>query len=78
MLGSIPDSLLVTLRDMEKTFTVDTSKLKEVTEHFVKELEKGLFVITPFSKLLYGEDRIGLSIIHLMTRTQRGWWEYCQ
>lgn len=28
-------------RELEKAFTLSTAKLKEITEHFVKELTKG-------------------------------------
>lgn len=30
------------LQQLEKDFTIDTAKLKYVTNHFVKELEKGM------------------------------------
>jgi hypothetical protein len=30
------------LQQLEKDFTIDTAKLKYVTDHFVKELEKGM------------------------------------
>lgn len=29
------------LDELEQDFTVDTTKLKDVTDHFVQELEKG-------------------------------------
>ena len=37
----VPDDLLDQIKKLEKLFTVDQAKLKEVTNHFVKELEKG-------------------------------------
>jgi hexokinase len=37
----LPQNLLGPIKDFEKAFTVDTAKLKEVVNHFVKELEKG-------------------------------------
>ena len=37
----VPDDLLEQIKYLEKVFTVGTGKLKEVTNHFVKELEKG-------------------------------------
>ena len=46
MLGSmadVPKDLLDQIKELEKLFTVDRAKLKEVTDHFVKELEKGGF-----------------------------------
>lgn len=45
MLGSkadIPKDLLNEVRKLEEIFTVDTSKLKEITDHFVTELAKGM------------------------------------
>lgn len=40
-MADVPDDLLEQIRYLEKIFTVDQAKLKEVTSHFVKELEKG-------------------------------------
>ncbi|KAJ5375175.1 hypothetical protein N7517_007181 [Penicillium concentricum] len=40
----LPQNLLGPIQDFEKAFTVDRSKLKEIVNHFVKELEKGLTV----------------------------------
>lgn len=40
-MADVPDDLLEQIQYLEKMFTVDRSKLKEVTSHFVKELEKG-------------------------------------
>ncbi|KAJ5504471.1 hypothetical protein N7463_007345 [Penicillium fimorum] len=40
----LPQNLLGPIQDFEKAFTVDRSKLKEIVNHFVKELEKGLSV----------------------------------
>ena len=37
----LPQNLLGCIQDFEKAFTVDRSKLKEIVNHFVKELEKG-------------------------------------
>ena len=37
----LPQNLLGTIQDLEKAFTVDRAKLKEVVNHFAKELEKG-------------------------------------
>lgn len=43
-MADVPDDLLEQIKYLEKIFTVDQAKLKEVTDHFVKELEKGLSV----------------------------------
>jgi len=32
------------IENLERLFTIDTAKLKEITNHFVNELEKGLSV----------------------------------
>ncbi len=40
-MADVPDDLLEQIRYLEKIFTVDKVKLKEVTTQFVKELEKG-------------------------------------
>ena len=37
----LPQNLLEPIREFEEQFTVDRTKLKEVVDHFVKELEKG-------------------------------------
>ncbi|KAF6228358.1 hypothetical protein HO133_008088 [Letharia lupina] len=40
-MADVPDDLLEQIKYLENVFTVDQAKLKEVTNHFVKELEKG-------------------------------------
>ena len=40
-MSDVPDDLLEQIKHLEKIFTVEKAKLKEVTNHFVKELEKG-------------------------------------
>jgi hexokinase len=37
----VPKSLLAEIKALEEQFTVPTDKLKAITNHFVKELEKG-------------------------------------
>lgn len=42
--GSIQDvakDLVTEIEQLEQMFTVDTAKLKEITDHFVSELAKG-------------------------------------
>ena len=46
-MADVPEDLLEQIKYLEKIFTVDRAKLKEVTDHFVKELDKGETV--PFS-----------------------------
>lgn len=43
-LADIPKDLLAEIKHLEQLFSMDTAKLKEITERFVKELEKGLSV----------------------------------
>lgn len=40
-MADVPKDLLDQIKELERIFTADTAKLKEVTNHFVKELEKG-------------------------------------
>ncbi len=40
-MADVPKDLLNQIKELERLFTVDQAKLKEVTNHFVKELEKG-------------------------------------
>lgn len=40
-MADVPEDLLTQIKHLEEVFTVDGAKLKEVTAHFVKELEKG-------------------------------------
>ena len=39
--ADFPEDLLAQIKYLEDIFTVDKVKLKEVTDHFVKELDKG-------------------------------------
>jgi hexokinase len=38
----VPKDLLAEIKTLEEALTIDTAKLKEITHHFVSELEKGL------------------------------------
>ena len=40
-MADVPKDLLEQIKELERLFTVDAAKLKEVMNHFVKELEKG-------------------------------------
>lgn len=52
-MADVPDDLLEQIRYLEKIFTVDKAKLKEVTTQFVKELVKGKsFVLSDQSLFL--------------------------
>ena len=43
-MADVPKDLLEQIKDLERIFTVDTAKLKEITHRFVSELAKGLTV----------------------------------
>lgn len=40
----VPKSLLAEIKALEEQLTVPTDKLKAITDHFVKELEKGKLI----------------------------------
>ena len=40
-MSDVPQDLLAQIKKLEEIFSVDKAKLKEITTHFVKELEKG-------------------------------------
>ena len=44
-MADVPQDLLEQIKELERLFTVDQPKLKEVTEHFVKELTKGEYYV---------------------------------
>lgn len=41
-MADVPKDLLDEIKRLEDLFTVDTEKLKKITDHFVSELTKGL------------------------------------
>ena len=41
-MADVPKDLLEQIKYLERLFTVDQAKLKEITDHFVEELEKGM------------------------------------
>jgi hexokinase len=41
-LAQVPSDLSAQVQRLEDLFTVSTEKLKEITDHFVSELERGL------------------------------------
>lgn len=45
-MADVPKDLLEQIKELERLFTVDEAKLKEITNHFVKELEKGAWRCT--------------------------------
>lgn len=43
-MADVPKDLMAQIKALEEHFTVDTAKLKEITDHFIGELDKGLRV----------------------------------
>lgn len=52
-MADLPQNLQEQIKEFEQTFTVDTAVLKKVVDHFVKELEKGVY---------YSDGREGESV----------------
>lgn len=51
-MADVPKDLLEQIKEFEEIFTVDAAKLKQIVNHFVKELEKGMAVPIQASQLL--------------------------
>jgi hexokinase len=49
-MADLPKDLLEEIKKLEKIFTVPKEKLKEITAHFVSELEKGTIVQSSWQK----------------------------
>ena len=41
-MADVPEDLLQQIEYLERLFIVDQTKLKQITDHFVKELTKGI------------------------------------
>lgn len=41
-MADVPKDLLDEIKKLEQLLTVDTAKLKQITKHFVSELDKGM------------------------------------
>lgn len=39
--ADVPKDLLAQINELERIFTVDREKLKQITNHFVSELDRG-------------------------------------
>lgn len=40
-MADVPKDLIAEIKQLEEMFMIDTPKLKQITDHFVEELEKG-------------------------------------
>ncbi|RJE16984.1 hypothetical protein PHISCL_10679 [Aspergillus sclerotialis] len=58
LLKGVPDNVYRCVRQLEDSFTVGTPGLKIVTNHFVKELEKGSVPWVPICIRWKAEARI--------------------
>jgi hexokinase len=45
-MADVPKDLLQEIKRLEELFSVDKTKLKAITEHFISELDKGPLLIT--------------------------------
>lgn len=50
-MADVPKDLLAEIKTLEDAFTVDTAKLKQITKHFVSELEKGVWYLVIASRI---------------------------
>ena len=41
-MADVPEDLLQQVKHLEEIFSLERAKLKEITDHFVTELEKGM------------------------------------
>lgn len=53
----MPKSLAAEIKALEEQLTVPKEKLKAITDHFVKELEKGMFNAVPKTQVAITFDR---------------------
>jgi hexokinase len=56
-MAEVPKDLRNQIKEFEDLFTVDRIKLKQIVDHFVRELEKGQFLSheAPFPSLRSGD-----------------------
>lgn len=52
-MADVPQDLLTQIKELERLFIVDQAKLKEITDHFVKELTKGMSPSNPHNETLH-------------------------
>lgn len=50
-MADVPKDLLGEIKRLEELFTVEKTKLKAITEHFISELEKGMHILVPIEQL---------------------------
>ena len=51
-MADMPKDLLDQIKELEELFTVGQSKLKEIVDHFIKELQKGKPIPLSFPRQL--------------------------
>ncbi len=57
---AVPKDLLQEIKRLEEMFIVPTAQLKQITTHFVSELEKGKYIIS--AELITSNIKTGLSV----------------
>ena len=61
-MADVPEDLLDQIKHLEKVFSVDQTKLKEITTHFIKELEKGKSPTCVLAEAAGANGSTGLSV----------------
>jgi len=61
-MADVPKNYLEQIKKLEQQFTVDTQKLKEITEHFVSELTKGIYCVLSLRCECYANFKSGLTV----------------
>lgn len=51
-MADVPKDLLQEIKRLEELFTVDKTKLKGITDHFISELDKGKTLLLLLRRLL--------------------------
>jgi hypothetical protein len=59
-MADVPKDLVDEIKKLEEHFTVDTAKLKSITEHFISELAKGISPILYI--LILANIKLGLTV----------------
>jgi hexokinase len=59
-MADVPKDLAEEIHKLEKLFTVEPSKLKEITDHFVSELAKGMMRIKEDFEILANIKKVSV------------------
>lgn len=61
-MADVPKDLVAEIKRLEEMFTVDKTKLKTITDHFITELDKGKFKSYQIIIWKTSNQRTGLSV----------------